>query len=932
MSKRELLIEGARQNNLKNISLRLPHNRLIAVTGLSGSGKSSLAFDTIFAEGQWRFIESLSTYARVFIEKLNRPDVDRVLNIRPAIALQQHNPVKGSRSTVGTLTEIYDLLRSVYANIATPHCHMCGRELIKWDISSITQHLLDRYANRRAVILFETNESPEAIVMKGFERLWIDGKICNLLEQQSNSLDIVSNSCSNRLVVTDRLVIKDDERLYDSLRIAWSEGKQRVKVLIFPEGGDSEGSPQQLVFSSGLTCDYCNVSVSEPSALLFSFNHPIGACKRCKGFGNILIYDEGAIVQDKGLSLSEGALGLLQKDSLFWWREQLLRGAEKSGIDIHRPYGELSKHDRETLFMGNEHFYGINDLFEELENKRYKLHVRVFLSRYRTPERCPQCGGKRLCSDALAYKIEGQDIADLCNKSIDSLLEWFDQLHLGPMQEEAIKEALRQIRLKLRFLKRVGLGYLTLSRQAKTLSGGEYQRLNLANQLSAQLTGTLYVLDEPTIGLHPRDTDRVITILQELVSLGNTVIVVEHDREVIASADYVVEMGPKGGASGGEVVFSGSYEDFVHSDTLTAKAMQEDMALYIPEKRGYTVSANHSIHIKGARGNNLKSIDVQIPLERLTVVTGVSGSGKSSLIVETLYAALANYFKTDRLQPLPYDSITGLSNLRDVRLIDQSPIGKTPRSNPATYLKVFDLIRKIYSQQPEAKAHRYSPGYFSFNIKGGRCEACKGEGFQRVEMYFFEDLYIKCEHCGGSRYNKEALKVLYKGKNISQVLDMTFSEAAEFFGDHPELIGRLRLIEEIGLGYLKLGQPANTLSGGEAQRLKICSELIDHQGMTPKGHKGVLYIMDEPTVGLHFYDVVNLLRIIFRLLKDRNTVVLIEHNPDVIMQADHIIDLGPEGGHLGGNLVFQGSPEEIIASSKSITGRYLKQYRQDKWT
>ncbi len=922
MSKRELLIEGARQNNLKNISLCLPHNRLIVITGLSGSGKSSLAFDTIFAEGQWRFIESLSTYARVFIEKINRPDVDRMLNFRPAIALQQHNPVKGARSTVGTLTEIYDLLRSVYANIAIPYCPQCSRELRRWDISSIAQHLIDQYNNRRAVILFETNESPETLLQKGFERLWVEGRIYSISEQQ----DTTSNSQSNRLVVTDRLVIKDDERLYDSIRTAWTHGRERVKVLIIPENATTNELPKELTFSSGLSCDYCNVSLAEPSALLFSFNHPLGACKRCKGFGNILIYDEDAVVQDKSLSLIEGAFGVLERDSLSWWKEQLIEGAEKSGIDTHRPYMELSEQDRETLFNGNEHFYGINDLFEELENKRYKLHVRVFLSRYRTPEKCPECGGKRLCSDALSYKIDGQDISDLCNKSIDFLLNWFEHLQLTPMQAEAIKEAFRQIVLKLKFLKRVGLGYLTLSRQSKTLSGGEYQRLNLANQLAAQLTGTLYVLDEPTIGLHPRDTDRIITILHELVSLGNTVIVVEHDRDVIASADYVVEMGPGGGDSGGEVVFSGPYEDFVHSNTLTSKSLRDDMALHLTEKKGYPFPVPHSIQIKGARGNNLKSINVEIPLERLTVVTGVSGSGKSSLIVETLYAALANHFKTDRLHPLPYDSITGLSHLRGVRLIDQSPIGKTPRSNPATYLKVFDIIRKIYSQQPEARAHRYNPGYFSFNVKGGRCETCKGEGFQRVEMYFFEDLYIKCEDCGGSRYNKEALKVLYKGKNISQVLDMTFSEAARFFSEHPELIGKLGLIEDIGLGYLKLGQPANTLSGGEAQRLKICAELLGYQGPAIRGHKGVIYIMDEPTVGLHFYDVVNLLRIIFRLLRNRNTVVIIEHNLDVISVADHIIDLGPEGGEHGGGLVFQGSPDELIGSSQSITGRYLRQH------
>ncbi len=923
MPKRELLIEGARQNNLKNINLCLPHDRFIVITGLSGSGKSSLAFDTLFAEGQWRFIESLSTYARVFIEKLNRPDVDRILNIRPSIALQQHNPVKGSRSTVGTLTEIYDFLRSIYANISVPYCPRCGRELRRWDANSLSEYLFSEFPNKRAMVMFKTDEAIESLIMRGFDRVWENGQVVSLSEYRPDN-------DADKIVIVDRLVLRKEERLYDSIGLAWREGRESIRVMIFPEDTGISSIPEELIFSSDNACNYCNLSLPQPSAVMFSFNHPLYACKRCKGFGNILIYDENALVPDKGLSLSDGAFGILEMASLSWWKEQMLEGAKKSGIDLHRPYRELSQEDRDVLFSGNRHFYGISGLFEELEAKRYKLHVRVFLSRYRIPVECPECKGKRLSSDALAYKIKGLDIADLCSLSVDSLLRWFDELVLSPMQQDSIKEALKQIKKKLNFLKRVGLGYLTLSRLSKTLSGGEYQRLNLANQLASQLTGTLYVLDEPTIGLHPQDTQRIIDILKELVSLGNSVVVVEHDSDVIASSDYVVEMGPQGGAGGGEVVFSGFYEDFLHTDTLTARSLRDDALSMLPARDVSQSSSKGHIVISGASGNNLQALDINIPIGKLTVVTGLSGSGKSSLIVETLYPAAANYFKTDSVQPLPFDSIKGLSLLRGVRLIDQTPIGKTPRSNPATYLKIFDAIRRIYSLQPESKAYGYSSGFFSFNIQGGRCEACKGEGFQKIEMYFFEDVYVRCEECEGSRYNREALRVRYKGKNISQVLQMSIAEAAVFFGDQPEILGKLRLLQDMGLGYLRLGQPANTLSGGEAQRLKICSELMSQCPVRGKGNKGMLYILDEPSVGLHYYDVINLMHIIFRLLRAGNTVVIIEHNLDIISLADYIIDLGPEGGDAGGRVIFQGSPLDILDFSHSITGRHLKKRQERK--
>ncbi|MCL4536030.1 MAG: excinuclease ABC subunit UvrA [Nitrospirae bacterium] len=934
MSNRELIIEGARQNNLKNINLRLPHNKVIAITGVSGSGKSSLAFDTIFAEGQWRFIESLSTYARLFLEKLDRPDVDAIHNIRPAIALEQKNPVKGSRSTVGTLTELYDLFRVLYSRIATPYCPNCGKEIRKWDTSQIVSELLEKYGDERAVIVFETGESLESLKQRGFYRVWIDGETVDISEIDRTP-PLHHSIIPPFEVVLDRLVIRDEPRLSDSIEMAWKEGKERLKIIII-RAQDTEHRIQTVLrFSSKNSCDDCNIELPEPAPILFSFNHPICACPECKGFGNILIYDEDIIVSDRYLSLSEGAISLWEKPGYIWWKEQMIKGAKKSGIDVNRPYNELTKAEKDTIFRGNQHFYGINDFFEELESKRYKLHVRVLLSRYRSPVVCPRCKGKRLCENALSYKIDGIDIAGLSNMPVSQILQWFKTLQLSPMQREISKEAFRQIILKLRFLDRVGLDYLAPSRQAKTLSGGEYQRVNLSNQLSSALTGTLYVLDEPTIGLHPRDTRRIAEIMRELSSLGNTIIVVEHDKDIISSSDWVVEMGPGGGHLGGEIVFSGPMDEFLETDTLTAKYIKGE----VQEAKGKRISAfsreplavKPSLILYGASGNNLKNVSLKIPLETLTVITGVSGSGKSSLIVETLYLALARHFRIEPEHPLPYKEISGLEKIKGVRLIDQTPIGKTPRSNPLTYLKIFDSIRKLFAQQMESKAHGYTPGFFSFNVPGGRCETCKGEGYQKMEMYFFEDIFVRCEDCKGRRYREEALRITYKGKNISDVLYMTVDEAFEFFSGVSEINPKLRLMKDIGLGYLRLGQPATTLSGGESQRLKICAELSlpPYSPLSKGGQKrgkSMLYILDEPTVGLHHNDVLKFMEIIRKLIESGNTVVIIEHNLDVISQADWVIDLGPEGGDKGGNIIFEGTPEELKRAESSYTGQYLKEY------
>lgn len=936
MSEKLLIIKGARQNNLKNINLALPHNKVIAVTGVSGSGKSSLAFDTIFAEGQWRFIESLSTYARLFLEKLDRPDVDEIQNIRPAIALEQKNPIRGSRSTVGTLTEIYDFFRLLYSKIAVPYCPNCGEEIKNWDTSSIISELLKKHEGQKAIVLFESKDSETKLKKKGFYRIWQNGEV----------VDISSFNSTPPLVdvVLDRLVIRDEPRLSDSIEMAWREGGGRIKVVIIKS---NQISPFEILsFSSGNVCDKCDIELPKPYPLLFSFNHPVGACPECKGFGNILKYDEDIIIPDKSLSLVEGAVDPWEKPAFRWWKQQLIKNAGEDGVNINIPYSRLSTEEKVKLFEGGSYFYGINDFFRELEGKRYKLHIRVFLSRYRKPTTCYQCKGKRLRPESLSYKIGGIDIAELVSMSVSDVISFFENIDVPSDKRDAVKELLRQITLKLGFLKRVGLEYLTLDRDSRTLSGGEYQRINLSNQLASFLTGTLYVLDEPTIGLHPRDTDIISEIMSDLSKYGNTIIVVEHDKRIIESADWIIELGPGGGHLGGDIVFSGPKDDFLNTDTLTSRYIKgiDKIELLPVNKEKQKIKTNYKkIKLLGASGNNLKSVDLEIPIQTLTTITGVSGAGKSTLIVETLYKALAREFKIAYEFPLPYKHLEGIQYLKGVKLISQSPIGRSPRSNPITYLRIFDSIRKVFSEQPEAKSHGYGPGFFSFNVQGGRCEACKGAGYQKIEMYFFEDLYIKCEECNGKRYKPEALKITYRNKNIDEVLNMTVDEAIELFEEEFNIRNKLFLMKDIGLGYLKLGQPATTLSGGEAQRLKICAEMINssyilnndflypnlQKGGNVKSRfegwnkKGYLYILDEPTIGLHFADIKALINILRRLVKAGNTVILIEHNLDVIAASDWIIDLGPEGGDKGGKIIFEGTPEQIIHAKNSYTGIYL---------
>jgi excinuclease ABC subunit A len=896
MHEKKLLIEGARQNNLKNIHLSLPHNKVIAITGVSGSGKSSLA------------LESLSTYARLFLEKLDRPDVDAIHNIRPAIALEQKNPIRSSRSTVGTLTELYDLFRLLYSKISTAFCPNCGKEIKIWDTSKVVSELLENYHGEKAIILFETKETIEELKKRGFYRIWLNGEVTEL-----NSQPITRHSSLD--IVVDRLIIKNEPRLSDSIELAWREGEGRIKIVIYPE--------ITISFSSENTCDECNFQLTKPYPLLFSFNHPVGACPVCKGFGNILRYDEDIIIRDKNLSLSKGAVDPWNKPAYRWWEKQLIKNAPKDGIDIHKPYSELSRKEKSLLFKGGGSFYGIDDFFKELEGKRYKLHIRVFLSRYRRPITCLQCNGKRLRRESLAYKLSGLDIAELCMKPVSDAVRFFENLDISPFHRDTSKEILRLLSVKLGFLQRVGLGYLSLNRDGRTLSGGEYQRVNLSTQLGSFLTGTLYVLDEPTVGLHAKDTEIIAKIMSEISRLGNTILVVEHDRGIIESADWITELGPGGGHKGGKIVFSGQKGEFLKTDIITARYIKGIDKIEPPVKRRN--GTGRKLLLSGATGNNLKSVDLRIPLQTLTVVTGVSGSGKSSLIVETLYRALAREFKIEHNFPLSYKEIKGAQYLNSVKLIDQAPIGRSPRSNPVTYLKTFDAIRKLFSEQAEARAFGYGPGFFSFNVPGGRCEICKGSGYQRLEMYFFEDLYIKCEECGGKRYNPETLRVIYGGKNIDEILNMTVDEALELFYDIPLIKNKLTIMNDIGLGYLRLGQPATTLSGGEAQRLKICAELKNPPA-PPFSKGGIIYILDEPTVGLHFRDVKTLLDVLNRLVGAGNTVVVIEHNLDMIRASDWIIDLGPEGGDRGGRIIFEGTPEEIENVKESYTGKYLREY------
>ncbi len=936
----DLIIEGARQNNLRNISLRIPHNAVTAVTGVSGSGKSSLAFDTLFAEGQWRYVESLSTYARMFIEKLDRPDVDRLENIRPAIAIEQKNPVRTARSTVGTATEISDLLRLLFAKIGRPTCPDCGKEARSYFPDSVAEELLTHSPHQRAMVLFPVkppapDQEPQfvqALLTRGFIRIRSGDEIVDL----QPDTHISKADRADMYVVLDRLVLRSDNRnrLTEAVETAFREGDGICRVEVIGEGSHT--------YSAGFRCPGCGRTFEPLRPVLFSFNHPLGACPECKGFGNVLRYDAALVVPDRERSLSQGAIEPWSKPSTDWWQRQMLLAMKRKGISLSTPYAHLPEKVRNLLWSGDKSFEGIDQFFDYLEHKRYKLHVRVFLSRYRSPFPCPTCSGSRLRPAALHVKIAGADIHQITGLTVKDASAWCENLSLTAHEVAVAQDILTQLKAKLGFLLRVGLGYLSLSRQTRTLSGGEAQRIILANQLGAKLVGTLYVLDEPTIGLHARDTSTLASILRDLAQSGNTVVVVEHDRHIIESADHIVELGPWAGEKGGEVVCSSPSQLFLSDPrSLTARYLRGDESIAVPRSR--RPGNGKVLAITGARQHNLKDLLVRIPLRMFVCVTGVSGSGKSTLVEETLYRVVARAFRVESLPIGLFTAIRGLEHLRGVRWIDQEPIGRTPRSNPITYLKAFDDIRASFAAMAEARRRRLTPAHFSFNTSGGRCERCQGTGTEKLEMYFFEDMYVTCEDCEGRRFKPAVLNVRLRGRTIHDVLRMTVNEALSFFWDLPRLGEKLHLLNSIGLGYLRLGQPATTLSGGEAQRLKIAAELARGaaRGTSPRAPRspssrrrklrdslsptgGYLYILDEPTTGLHFEDIKKLLAVLDRLVDAGNTVVVVEHNLDVVKTADWIIDLGPEAGDQGGYIVAEGRPEQVAKVDASHTGQFLR--------
>lgn len=913
----QLIIRGARAHNLKNLNLDLPRRALIVITGLSGAGKSSLAFDTIYAEGHRRYVESLSTYARQFLERVEKPDVDYVEGISPAIAIEQVNPVKHSRSTVGTTTEIYDYLRLLFAKIGVTVCPDCGAQVQPDTVQGTVDRLLTTHRGKRVLILYPlpitaATTAPGLVanlLAEGFVRMKVRDQVHTLTPNLI--LDLAGLSQID--VVVDRLVVEESQhnRLAESLETAFIKGSGMALVDIV---GD-----ETWHLSDQFHCLPCGRVFERPTPLFFSFNNPRGACPVCKGFGNILDYDLNLIIPDPHKSLADGAI---EPWTLPRYRrhysDELRQLARHEGIDLRQPYHQLPEEQQHKILHGCGEFIGVLPFFRRLEAKKYKLYIRVFLSRYVTAVDCAQCAGTRLRQEALYVKVSGSSIAQLSQMTVGALEQFVDAAQLTPFEREIAARLLAELQARLRFLRHVGLDYLTIDRLSRTLSGGEAQRINLANQLGARLTDTLYILDEPTIGLHPRDTQRLVSILRQLTDQGNTVIVVEHDRDVIVAADHVVDLGPGAGEHGGELMFCGPTEKLWHDPTsLTARYVRDELTIPLPRQRRAT--HGHTLQLLGARENNLQGIDISIPLQTLTCVTGVSGSGKSTLVHDTLYRALERVFHGTSGKIGTFDRIVGVEHLRDVILLDQQPIGKTPRSNPVTYVEAFGPIRKLFAQTSRARFAGYRAADFSFNVPGGRCEACEGNGYVRIEMHFMADLYVTCEHCGGTRFKPDILEVRYGGVNIHEALQMSVTQAVDFFTEAPQAQTRLALMAEVGLGYIRLGQPANTLSGGEAQRLKIAAEL------GKKDPRDILYILDEPTTGLHFDDVRTLVRVLNRLVNQGNTVVVVEHNLEVIKTSDYVIDLGPEGGERGGKIVAVGTPEAIARGRRSHTGRYLRQ-------
>ena len=967
MSTDSIVVRGARVHNLKNIDFQIEHNTLTVVTGVSGSGKSSLAFDTIYAEGQRRYVESLSAYARQFLERIEKPDVDVIDGIAPAVAIKQKNSTRNPRSTVATATEIFDYLRLLFARVGRTYCLLCGQEVKKDTVDEVADRVLALGEGARLNVFFpvQTNPAPETAEKKsgkktrakkhvsgsrlpsdatkerlfdlrkrGFNRLFQNGRVFEFSTPES-LLDINFSEPVYGLV--DRLAVSAEQRsrIVDAVEIGYREAGE-VIFETAPRNEDGGEAPRRIRFSQRFECKNDGTRYEEPEPRLFSFNNPYGACPRCQGFGNTIDFDLDLVIPDKGKTLNEGAIEPWTKPKYRPLFTELKRFARSAEIPLDVPWYDLEEEQRRLIVDGGRGFPGVRGFFQHLERKKYKLHVRVFLSRYRGYSLCSDCGGTRLRVEARQVKIQGKNICQVCSMTVEEAARFFDQLSLTPQQAAIADKLLIELRERLRFLNEVGLEYLTLDRLASTLSGGEAQRIQLATSLGSRLVGTLYVLDEPSIGLHSRDTHRLIKILHDLRDLGNTILVVEHDPDIMRAADRILDLGPGAGENGGKVVGAGTYSEIIKMpQSLTGRYLGDELHIQIPAKRRQPGS--HKLAITGARAHNLKRIDLEIPLDMLVAITGVSGSGKSSLLHDVLYQAIATAKRQSNgsaPSAILWDSIAGEDYLDEVVLVDQSPIGRTPRSNPVTYIKAFDIIRELFASLPEAKKRGFPAGHFSFNVPGGRCENCQGDGTVTVEMQFLADVELICDECKGSRYKPQVLEIHYKGKNIHEVLNLTIREALRFFAEAPRLTEKLRVLDEVGLGYLRLGQSATTLSGGEAQRMKLAAHL--QPGARPVSRAGeggdgikrkprMLYIFDEPTTGLHFDDVSKLLSAFRRLIDAGGSIVVIEHNLEVIKTADWVIDLGPEGGDRGGNIVGSGPPEAIAELKDSYTGQYLKQ-------
>jgi excinuclease ABC subunit A len=960
--KHVITIKGARLHNLKNIDLVLPHRKLIVITGLSGSGKSTLAFDTLYAEGQRRYIESLSAYARQFLGKIDKPEVDSIHGIAPAIAISQKVKSSNPRSTVGTTTEIYDYLKLLFARIGRTISPVSGQEVKRHTPESIAQELLALPEGTKVMVFAPFGQMPKAALVQrieilkhqGYTRVMLNGEVIRLDDAEAHIAK------QNELaVLIDRFAIDSTEELVnranEAVRNAIGEGRGTclVEIGTGDEGrgtsvngdegqgtGDEENRKSSIAnrqsqirngssprpsssvprpYSTAFAAD--GLTFEEPSVNLFSFNNPYGACKKCEGYGNVIGIDPDLVIPNKGLSIYEDAVACWKGDSMGQYRHALVRASLQNKFPIHRPIHEMTEEQMQLLWDGDSHFDGLHDFFRMLEENSYKIQYRVMLSRYRGKTVCPQCRGTKLRKDANYVKVGGKSISDLVLMPISELADFFAKQELNEMEQEISKRLMREITTRIGYLEDVGLGYLTLNRESNTLSGGESQRIHLAGSLGSSLVGSMYILDEPSIGLHPRDTERLIGILKKLRDLGNTVIVVEHDEDIMRAADLIVDIGPEAGVHGGEVVFRGTQEELItKGKSLTAKYLTGKLEIPVPKKRR---PARGEIKVVGARQHDLKNITVGFPLKCLTVITGVSGSGKTTLMQEILYPALKRHYGGFGLRMGQHDRIEGnLDRLTDVEFVDQDPIGRSTRSNPVTYVKAYDDIRNLFADQKMAKLRGYQPRHFSFNVAGGRCEVCEGEGTVKIEMQFMADIIMKCESCGGKRFKEEVLEIRFEDRDINDILCMTVDEAMDFFTAHaPRIAEKVRPLQDVGLGYVQLGQSSSTLSGGEAQRIKLAT-FLGKAGSTT--NKPTLFIFDEPTTGLHFHDIHRLLGAFNALLDQGHTIILVEHHPDVIKCADHVIDLGPEGGKGGGNVVFEGTPEELVKCEASLTGRAMR--------